>query len=203
VGSQQSPFLVDTIVSVVAGALALITANAVDHKNRSLALLCRCAAGGVGLLWLFKRCFPFSFVPIQRSQQHHHVHHGATGLSSLSIATQIQQFLAQGFPSVQRAAAQPDLRTVYQTPLHHGSNPGSFPPVQPAPAQGRGFPNVQRAPAQPDSRSIYQAPLHHGSNPRSFPPVQPAPAQGRGFPNVQRAPAQPDSRSIYQAPLDH
>jgi hypothetical protein len=182
----------NTIVALALSALALFTANVFDRTNPGLALILRCIVGGVGLIWLFNRCFPTS------TKQHHHGHYPAAPAPVVHVASspldsgwnwwpgprwnqmhaapvyrahkrvQHPTHSSPGnFPTVYRTPAQPDLRYMHQAPLNREG----------------GFPAVFRTPAQPDPRPMHQAPLN----------------RGEGFPAVYRTPAQPDPRPMHQA----
>lgn len=65
-------FVVETTLTVVFDIFALHAANTIERESPGLALLLRCVAGGVTLMWVFRRCCWQENVP--RNIHHFHDH---------------------------------------------------------------------------------------------------------------------------------
>jgi hypothetical protein len=218
----------NTILAVGLGALALFTANAFDRKNPPLATVLRCAAGGIGLIWIFSRCCPTS------NGNQVHLTPAPVGPPPAPTGNNWWGWLPPLNTTSTSFHPRP-VHTPYVAPTVHTG----YSHVPPAAAHPGGFPTVHRAPAQDDTLPMYQAPLTRGAPVHPVPTAPPVytqpPSQAHttfshaapqisqqarttysqaapvpppranphvgGFPTVHRASAQSDSTPMHAAPV--
>lgn len=193
-----------TIIAAALGAIALISANGFDRTNPELATLLRCTAGGIGLFWLFSRCFSNNngHSPVQHAPGYQPVYVAPMASAPVYFNPVQPPYHAPPkyhanmpppvAPHIPPFSLPPAANTVYPYAAVHAASHSvgaGSPPTN-------SFPTVHRAPAQPDSTPMHTAPHHRGPSAGafSFPSVAPAPHVGggsgsTGFPNVQRASA--------------
>ncbi len=191
---QRSSIVGDTIVTVALSSIALLTAQALERTAPDGALLLRCVAGGLALVWLLKRCLPNGNGYVQ--QQHGH--------ASSSPVTHHRSWYNWFIP-----------RPLYVAPVNRYQAPPPYVPtnmpiVQPMsmpPPQGNYFPKVQPyAPPHTKLGSIPSVPplsppkvhpttLYPQLQPTLYPQLQPLqnppPFNGTSFPKVQTFSAPP------------
>lgn len=183
---QGSSFFRDTIVATALSAIALVSATAFDRTNPALAALLRCTAGGVGLIWLFKRCCccgsnpgqqtvnsPTMHVPIQT----HNPHQGNWVLPFHNAARFMNGFFGSHsshhhhvIPAKVHHHGLPNAHIIQPSHPTHFSQPVLQHPVIQAPLTHSTFPHT-----------IFPAPVNQ---PTIQHPVIQAPVTRSSFPDV-------------------
>ncbi len=164
----KSSFFSDTIAATGLGAIALVTANALKRTNPELAALLQCTAGGIGLIWLFKRCCGSSST--SQAVPHHNPNQGNWQLP-------FQGFFGNHWnsqPNHVPAAVQHHVHHVNQAPVTHGQ----FFQAPMTHASGLSQPHVTHAPGpsfQSQTKPFIQAPATHAPGPFIQPHVTHAP----------------------------